>query len=275
MNKRTKEKKINLSAVIITKNEEERIASCLDSVSFADETIVIDAGSTDKTVFIAKEKGAQVYHFPMKDYASQRNHGLEKAKGEWLLYVDADERVSNNLRQQIIATINNQPSFAKASKGRQSTINNIVAYRIPRKNYYFGAYEWPVIEKLERLFRREGLKGWYGRVHESPMVEGEISELHAPLIHYTHRDLSSMTNKTVEWSDAESDLLLHSKHPRMVPWRFIRIMGTKFLDSYVKQGGWKAGTAGLIESMYQAYSYLIIYARLWERQNQMNNEQRI
>ena len=265
MNKRTKEKKINLSAVIITKNEEERIASCLDSVSFADETIVIDAGSTDKTVFIAKEKGAQVYHFPMKDYASQRNHGLEKAKGEWLLYVDADERVSKELQNEILAIVNRQSSNVKREN----------AYTIYRKNYYLGNHEWPKKEKLERLFRREGLKGWYGRVHESPMVEGEISELHAPLIHYTHRDLSSMTNKTVEWSDAESDLLLQSKHPRMLAWRFIRIMGTKFLDSYVKQGGWKAGTAGLIESMYQAYSYLIIYARLWERQNQMNNEQRI
>ncbi|EKD68144.1 MAG: hypothetical protein ACD_48C00061G0005, partial [uncultured bacterium] len=88
-------------------------------------------------------------------------------------------------------------------------------------------------------------------------------------IHYTHRNLELMTAKTNQWSEVEADMLLASHHPLMNELRFIRIMLTKFFDSYIKQGGWKIGTPGLIESLYQAYSYFIIYAKLWEKQNKL------
>jgi len=204
---------MKLTSIIITKNEEDVIVDCIKSVAFADEIIVIDSGSTDKTAALAKKQGAHVVDHPFKNFADQRTFGMKQANG-------------------------------------------------------LGEHEWPVIEKHVRLFKRKSLTGWRGDIHESPTVEGKIGELTGYLVHYTHRNLSDMVEKTLSWSDIEVEQLMRAHHPHMVPWRFIRIMITKFVDSYIKQGGWKVGTAGLIESMYQAYSYFIIYAKLWERQKE-------
>lgn len=245
---------MKLSVVIITKNEEKDINDCINSVSFADEIIVIDSNSSDNTTKIAKQKNAKVYIHTFEDFASQRNWAIEKAHGEWILYIDADERVSSELGDEIRQVI--------------TTPRGIVAYNIPRKNFYFGKYEWPYIETTTRLFLKEKLKGWIGKVHESPTIDGNKKTLHHYLLHYTHDDLEAMVIKTNQWSKIESTLLLDSQHPLMVPWRFIRIMLTKFYDSFIRQGGWKIGVPGLIESLYQSFSYFIVYAKLWEKQIQ-------
>jgi hypothetical protein len=96
----------------------------------------------------------------------------------------------------------------------------ISAYKLKRKNYYLGENEWPYIEKLERLFKKDKLKGWQGKLHETAVVEGKISELEGFLLHYTHRDLTSMVNKTLEWSKVEAELRFESNHPKMTWWRF-------------------------------------------------------
>lgn len=245
---------MKLTAIIITKNEEENIADCIASVSFADEVLVVDAGSTDETVAIAKKAEARVIFNKMKSFAEQRTYAAKQAKGKWLLYVDSDERVSNDLKHEILKRVQDD-----------SILFHV--YKIRRRNYYLGKHEWSVIEQLERLILKSALKKWEGDIHETAVVEGNVGELTGKLIHYTHTNLYSMTAKTIEWAEIESDLIFKSHHPPMVAWRFIRIMATKFFDSYIKQGGWKIRTAGIVESMYQAYSYAIIYARVWERQN--------
>lgn len=247
-----------ISAIIIAKNEENMIADCLDSVSFCDEIIVVDNGSEDRTLEIAKRMGAKVFELGTDDFSELRNFGLEKAKGEWILYVDADERVSKELEEEIthLTTIHD--------RGQQ-----LNAYFLRRKNFYLGSSkknEWPYIEKLERLFRREAFKGWRGRLHESPIFEGEVEELDGFLLHYTHRNLSEMLAKTIEWSKVEAQLKFGAGHPKVTWWRLFRVITTAFLDSYVRQKGWKAGTVGLIESIYQAFSAFITYGRLWEMQ---------
>ncbi len=241
-----------LSAVIIAKNSEELIGDCIKSLSFCDEVIVIDSISSDKTTDIAKKLGARVVEFAGDDFSEMRNFGLRSASGEWILYVDTDERVSPELAHNIKGAIG-QEEYS--------------AFKLLRKNFYFGSFEWPKIEKLERLFKRKNLKGWYGKIHESPSYEGKIGILSGFLLHYTHRDLKSMVDKTIEWSDVESDLRIKANHPKMTWWRFPRIMLTSFLNSYVGQKGYKAGTAGLVESVYQTFSTFITYARLWEKQN--------
>lgn len=244
----------NISAVILTKNSEDLIADCIDSVSFCDEIIVIDDYSTDRTPELAKHLGALVFPYTSDSFAKKRNLGLKKAKGRLLIYLDADERIS--------------PELAQAIKGILERKNDIyAAYRLQRKNFYLGNNEWPAIEKLERLFRKSKLEEWYGDLHESARVNGDIGDLtEGYIIHYTHRDLTSMLNKTIEWSKIEAELRLKARHPKMSEWRFFRVMLTAFYDSYVKQKGYKAGTAGLIESIYQSYSMFITYARLWELQ---------
>ena len=248
---------MKLSAIIIAKNAEKIIKDCLKSVSWADEVIVIDDCSEDKTAKIAEKMGAKVFIHKMEDFAQQREFGLRQAQGEWALYVDADERVSEELRDEILEKTKNK---------NMKTKNKIVAYKIPRKNFYLGNFEWPMVERIERLFLKKALKGWRGAIHETPIVEGKIGELENFLLHYTHQDLSSMVKKTNEWSEIEAKILYEANHPQMTWWRFLRVMLTKFWDSYIGQGGWRIGTPGLIESIYQAFSYFIIYTKLWEKQ---------
>lgn len=253
-----------ISAIIIAKNEEDMIADCLDSVSFCNQIIVIDNGSEDRTCDIAKRMGAEVFEFKSGDFSALRNYGLEKATGDWILYVDSDERVTPELMSNIKCQIS-----TPIKPGSNVKCSDISAYKIRRKNYYFGSSkknEWPYIEKIERLFQRKDLKGWQGQLHESPIIDGEVGELGGFLLHYTHRDLKSMLAKTIEWSKTEAELRFKAGHPKMTWWRFPRVMISSFFDSYVRQGGWKVGTVGLIESMYQAFSAFVTYAKLWEMQ---------
>lgn len=242
-----------LSAVIIAKNAEDQIADCIDSVSFCDEVIVIDDQSTDRTAEIAKLLNAKVYQFIGEKFSEKRNYALRKIKGKWVLYIDVDERISPELRASIEQVIINDKGAA-------------AAYRFQRKNFYLGNYEWPLVEPLERLFQKSALEGWYGDVHETAKVKGSIGDLNGFLFHYTHQTLTSMVNKTIHWSQIEANLRFKAGHPQMTWWRFYRVMFTGFYDSYVRQKGYKVGTAGLIESIYQGFSMFITYARLWEMQ---------
>ncbi len=244
-----------ISAIVIAKNEEERIADCLDSLSFCDEIIVVDNVSEDRTAQIAEHMGAKVISADTTDFSKLRDLGLKKSLMEYVFYVDADERVDPDLKKSI-----------KEISGDAS------AYKVIRKNFYLGNHEWPKHEKIERVFKKEKLKGWKGQLHESPVIEGEVGELNGYLLHYTHRTLSQMLKKTIEWSRVEAQLRYNSGHPKMSWWRFPRVMISTFFDYYIVQRGYKIGTAGLIESMYQSFSIFVTYARLWELQNSKKND---
>lgn len=249
----------DISAIILTKNAEELIADCIDSVSFCDEVIIIDDGSTDRTLEIAKILEVKVFSVISRSFAERRNYGAKKAKSKWLLYIDSDERISPELAASIKEKVADNKS-------------DYSAFRIQRKNFYFGKHEWPYVESLERLFKKSALQEWYGELHETARVNGEIGDLDGYLLHYTHRDLTSMVEKTLMWSEVEAELRYNSNHPKMAWWRFFRVMITAFYDSYVKQKGYKAGTPGFVESLYQSFSIFITYARLWEMQNKLRNE---
>lgn len=251
-----------ISAVIIAKNEEKMIGDALDSVSFCNEVIVINNNSTDKTKEISEKKNAKVYDTDVNDFSSLRNVGLDKATYEWLLYIDADERINEELRASIKKI---------ASQGSEFS-----AFYLKRKNYYLGKNEWPQIEKLERFFKKEKLEKWHGKLHESPIIDGNIGELNGYILHFTHRDLESMLEKTIAWSSTEALLRYNSGHPKMTWWRFPRVMLSAFLNSYIKQKGFKAGGVGVIESIYQSFSMFITYAKLWEmqRRQEVRNEKK-
>lgn len=244
---------IQLSAIIITKNEEDIIADCLESVSFCDEILVIDNNSTDRTVEIAQRFTAKIVPGVGSDFAALRNIGIKKAKGKWLLYIDADERVTTELKEAILEKISDKTTKESA-------------FSLKRKNFYLGTYEWPQIEEIPRLFKKTDLQEWYGALHESAKVTGEIGQLDGFLEHFTHRNLTYMVTKTNTWSVTEATLRYEANHPQMTWWRFPRVMLGAFFNSYITQKGYKVGTAGLIESMFQAYSMFITYAKLWEMQ---------
>lgn len=243
---------MNISAIIITRNEQENITDCIKSLAFADEIIVVDNCSADKTAEIAQNLGAKIYKISGLDFSYLRNVGKEKAKSKWLLYVDADERVSQELAEDIKNVLKNP--------------QNNSSFSLIRKNYFLGIPS-PNLEKIIRLIKKESLIGWQGSLHESPLIAGKIGTLNGYLFHYTHRDISSMVVKTNEWSEIEAQLLYKSNHPPMREWRFLRILLTAFFRSYVKQQGWRMGRVGFIEGIYQSFSNFITYAKLWEKQN--------
>lgn len=248
-----------ISVIILTKNEEPRIKGCINSVLWADEIIIVDNGSTDNTVEIAKKSGAVVYEIKEQNFSHLREFGAQKSKNDWILYIDADEIVPDTLKNEICSIIEKfNPSISP------------VGYSITRTNMYLGNVLWPVKDSMMRLFYKKALIGWQGELHESAKINGASQFLKESLIHHTHRTLEEMVSKTNVWSETEANLRISAHHPAIVPWRIVRVMLTAFWNSYIRQKGWKAGVGGMIESMYQAFSMFITYAKVWEKQQNQN-----
>jgi glycosyltransferase involved in cell wall biosynthesis len=247
------ESKLNLSVIIIAKNEAKRIKSCLDSVKEARQIILVNNKSTDDTVEIAQKFNAEIIHTDSNDFSQLRNIGLQKVKFNWVFYLDADEIATPELISEIASIISHKDI-------------GIDTYFVRRVNYYLGNNIWPGFEKIQRLFWKKSLKGWYGKLHESPDIIGNVGLLIHPILHFTHRNLTEMIAKTNKWSDTEAKLRFDSGHPQIVSWRLIRVMITGFCKSFFYDKGYKAGTTGMIESIYQAFSMFITYAKLWELQ---------
>lgn len=117
-----------------------------------------------------------------------------------------------------------------------------------------------------RLFKSSHLTGWHGVLHEQPSFRGELKKLTSPIIHFSHRDLSSMTDKTLNFTAYEAKLLYESGHPPITWWRFYRMMLTEFWHRFVRLSAWRDGTRGIIDGLFQVFNTFIIYARVWELQ---------
>lgn len=245
-------KKKTLSVVVLAKNEEAMISDCLASVKFADEIILVDNNSTDTTVSLALALGAKIIKTNADSFAMRREIGQQKASCSYILYIDADERVSKELAQEIQDFL--------------SEDLEIDAGILKRENYYLGNNRWPFPEYFARLFKSSSLKGWKGDLHETASYSGKEKKFRSPILHFTHRDFKSMVEKTNEWSEIEAQLRFKSSHPRMSWWRFPRVMLGAFYNSFIKQQGYRSGKVGFLESIYQAFSIFITYAKLWELQ---------
>ena len=244
-----------LSAIIITKNEEKIIGDCLISLKFSDEIIVVDTGNIDKTNEIATSHKAKIIKSVGKDYSQFRNDGLKAAKGDWILYVDADERTTPLLKNEIEHII--------------SSYETKSAYAIPRQNIYLGKqmhYGGWGNDYVVRLFLKKNLTEWKNPLHEEPVFAGELEKLQNYLVHFSHRDLSSMLEKTLSFTNYEAQLRYEANHPLVVWWRFLRVMLTEFWLRFVKLSAWRDGTEGVIDGIFQVFNSFIIYARLWEIQ---------
>jgi len=241
-----------ISVLIISLNEEDVIGDAIKSVvDFADEVVVVDGGSSDKTAVIAEKLGARVVKNKFKDFSDQRNLAATVAKGDVLFYLDSDERAT--------------PEFITELKERLDLNPDVAGFYVRRKTFYYGK-DWHFEDRVQRVFRKNKLKEWYGVVHETPKVDGKLSDIFEPILHYTHRNLEQMIAKTNEWSEYEAELRIKAGHPKMNLLRFVRVMITAFFGSYFSGGGWRNGTAGIIEAVYQMYSMFLTYAKLWELQ---------
>ena len=252
---------LKISAVIIAQNEEKKIGDCLESVKWVDEVIVIDNESTDKTAAIATKFGAKVVNFRGGTYSTRKNKGAEEAKGEWLLYIDADERVTPELRKEIEDRVLKNPT-------------ETVIYAIPRRNIILGRELhhggwWP--DYVKHLIKKDSFNGWKGDLHEEPIFDGELGHLKGALLHIKHDNLSEMVEKTNNWSNVEARLMYEANHPPMNIFRFTTAMFREFWLRMIKQMAFLDGAEGIIYAIYQVYSRFISYAKLWEMQVKNKN----
>lgn len=251
---------MKLSIIVLAGNESEVIQECLESARFADEIILVLANSNDDT-----KKIAQSLKLPLKiiettdeynkNFSKWRNLGYKASTGNWLLYLDADERISPDLRDEITKTI-------------IKPVTNSY-YVIPRANHFLGKrvrFGGSYPDYVKRLYFRENFSGYQGYLHEEPIITGSLGYLKNDLLHFTHRNLTSMLQKTLVWTDMEAEALFDTKHPPVVWWRFPRMMLTKIWQRLIKEQMWRDGIVGWISVIFEAFDTFIIYARLWEKQ---------
>jgi len=250
---------MKLSVVIIAKNEESMIGKALESAGWADELVVVDSRSIDRTAQIARKFGAKVYQYSGEgSFDDWREYGAKKARGEWIFYLDADERISDGLREDIKELV----------YGKQTT--DYSGYDMPRQNVLLGhpmkhGGWWP--DKVLRLIKKDKLKGYEGQLHEQPKIDGRVGSLEGHLVHITHRSLSEMIEKTNKWSEIEAKLMFDAGHPPMNTARFLSAMFREFWYRAVVKLGFLDGVVGVIEIVYQVFSRFVSYAKLWEMQD--------
>lgn len=243
-----------ISVIVLTKNEENRIQACLESVKWADEIIVVDSGSEDKTLEIAQKYTNKVFPFKDLTFDTLRNNAAREARGDWILYVDADERVLSSLKREIEALI---------------TLNDCSAYALSRRNIIFGqevSYGPYKKDWVIRLLKKDDFEEWIGKVHEYPKFKGKLGYCKNSLLHLTHRDIDQIVFKSLEWSKIDANLRFNSNHPKMSGWRFLRIFATEIFNQGVLRKGFFNGTIGVMDSILQAFSMYITYVRLWQLQ---------
>ncbi len=243
-----------LSIIILGQNVADEVIPAFKTSLFADEIIYVDTndGSTDGTKEIARKYAKKIISSPGYNFSAWRNDGAKAASGDWLFYLDSDERITKKLRDEILSVI---------------TSTNFSAYTIPRYEIFLGKHlnHWPDPNVL-RLIRKDSLKGWQGKLHEQPQIDGAIGKLKQQLIHLSHKNIDEKVTSTMKWSRLEAEMLFKAGHPPMQGWRFARIMLTEFWDRFVKQRLFRDGIEGWIEVIYQMFSRFLTYERLWEMQ---------
>lgn len=241
-----------ISAVVLTKNEEKNIEACLESVCWCDEKIVIDDHSEDKTVEIAKKKGAKVFpRFMENDFADQRNYGLEKAKGDWVLFVDADERVSSALWYEIM-------------QHTSDSIDNYSGYYIRRQDTMWGRvlkYGETGNIRLLRLAKKDTGK-WKGKVHEEWKVRGKITILKNPLDHYPHPNVTEFLREINFYTDLRAQELF-SKKIKSNWFTIIAYPKGKFILNYFFRFGFLDGLPGLVFALLMSFHSFLVRSKLW------------
>lgn len=246
---------MKISFVIITKNEEKRLEPCLQSIKdLADEIVVVDAESRDNTVKVAEKYKARVFKRSWTNYSDQKNFANSRAKFPWIFSIDADERLSPQLQEELLELKNNQEEPAEA------------AFSVPRLTFYLGRWirhsGWYPDRKI-RLFRRD-LARWVGEyVHESLEVDGPIGKLKGHLYHFTYDCLAEHLNRINLYTAlAAKELYARQKKCR---WYHLMILPfCRFLKSYFLQAGFRDGFPGLVISVLNGYMVFIRYAKLRE-----------
>jgi len=245
---------MKLSAITITYNEEENIGDCLSSVSWADEIIVVDASSTDRTVEIARRFTGRIYVTKWEGYARAKTFALERAESEWVLWLDADERVTPALADEI-RTVVQEPNPAAA------------CYEMARRAYFLGKWirhcGW-YPGYVVRLFRKGMVRFSEGRVHERVEFEGKAGRLRNDLVHLTDENLYHYAAKFNRYTSLAALDLVDKKRGSSLT-RLIVDPPFLFMKMYIFRRGFLDGRHGLVLSILSAAYVFTKYAKLWEK----------
>ena len=254
----------SLSAVVVCRDEAAVIDGCLARLGFADEIVVdVDDRTGDDTAERARRATPNVDLVRFETFAQAKNHAIDRAEGDWVLVVDADERVTTPLAREISATIGSGAADA---------------YRIRIENYFYGSRvrHGGFRERPIRLFRR-GAARYEGDIHETlrfTAADPRIATLENRLAHFSHRSVLHNLAKTSAYADIQAAEMLRAGHPPVRLRTFARVIGKELWRHTVVGRGYRDGMPGVIEALYQPFSMFTVYARLWELQQSPSIEER-
>ncbi|OPY90456.1 MAG: Glycosyl transferase family 2 [Syntrophaceae bacterium PtaU1.Bin231] len=261
----TMEEKIPLSVAIITKNEAANLPGCLQSIAFARQIVVVDSGSDDGTLEIARGFGCEVFPEPWKGFGAQKQAAIDRCREPWVLVLDADERIPPETQAAIRAVI-------AAGEGAAP------GYSFPRKNFFQGRWIrhmgwWP--DRITRLFRRGRGRMTQAPVHEAVEVTGAVEALEAPIEHYTEGRLSEILKKIDRYSTLAAEEAFREGRRSSV-WGALARAEITFLQNYVLRRGFLDGRQGLVLSVTDAVNKFFKYAKLSElnRRKEGSEEER-
>ena len=241
----------NLSIIIITKNEAANIRACLESVAWANEIIVVDAGSADGTIEICREMGAQVFVHDWPGFGVQKNRALSYATHDWVFSLDADERVTPELRTAIVREIR-----------AEGSVN--AAYRISRRSSFCGRFMrhsgwYP--DHIVRLFKRDTARFSDDLVHERLLVTGKIGQLEGELLHYAFEDIEEVLRKVDQYSSAGAAMLQQRGRQASLPGAVVRGLWS-FVRTYFLRAAFLDGREGFMLAVSNAEGTYYRYLKL-------------
>jgi len=259
MNESADQYQQKLSAVIITFNEERALPRCLQSVAFADEIVVVDSGSVDRTCEIAQQMGANVIQKDWLGYGRQKQFAVEQATNNWVICLDADEWISDELRASIIATMQ-KPGY--------------YAYQFPRCNRFLGRWlrhgeGYP--DYNLRLYHRAYAHWSEDPVHEHVQTDTRVGKLDGDLMHESEEGLESYLEKQNKYSSLQAKILFEQGAKPSVVKIFLSPF-FRFVKFYLVRGGWRDGMPGLIHVSVGCFNTYMKNAKLWALVNRIKKQ---
>ncbi|TRZ87229.1 glycosyltransferase family 2 protein [bacterium] len=242
--------KAPLSVAMIVKNEAENLPDCLRSVAFTRQIVVVDSGSGDETIRIASDFGCEVFSEAWRGFGPQKQFAVDRCREEWILVLDADERIPPETAR-VIRQIIESPGDANG-------------YSFPRKNFFQGRWIrhagwWP--DRVVRLFRRGKDRLTEAAVHEAIAVEGQVEILEAPIEHWTEGDLGRILRKIDRYSSLGAEEALAAGR-RSTIWSAVLRAKWTFFQDYLLRGGFLDGPQGLTLAVTDAVNKFFKYAKL-------------